>query len=276
MAEMSRDNARKIELQHGITLEECVNALLEFKNRGESVVVDLEGHKLYSCDVTLDNDYVEVFGKTKSEYDKALEEYDKNHIKQQEKNKAEAEAKIPEWIKKGEAFIYPERAEKWKKYVEIHAMDLHYGIDLDSTLEIMEKLERGASMEEVKEIFDRQNLAGHSREMVRSMMFHFAKKGPEFYESTAWRELSDEEKKAITDKKRENAELDELHRDQSTKIVSSERKKEEQEITDSSAEKEQLISEISEIEQKLADLRAKKAKLEESLNAKINELDENN
>lgn len=109
MAEMNRDNARKMEF-YGSTLEECVNALLKFQNRGESVVVDFNGHKLYSCDVTMDNAYMEVLGKTKAEHDKAMEEWRENYRKQEEKDKAEAEAKIPEWIKKGEEFIYPERA----------------------------------------------------------------------------------------------------------------------------------------------------------------------
>lgn len=119
--------------------------------------------------------------------------------------------KIPDWIKRGEGFIYPERAEEWKKIVESRAGNLYYGIDLDSALALMEKLESGATMEEVKEMFDEQGHSGTSAEMVRSVMFDFAKRGPEFYESTAWKELSDEDKKAIAYKKKENTVLDKLH-----------------------------------------------------------------
>lgn len=271
MAEMSRDNARKIEF-YGSTLEECVNALLKFQNRGESVVVDFNGHQLYSCDITMDSAYLEVCGKTKAEFDRAQEEWRKEYEERTAREEAEAKAKIPAWIKKGEAFIYPERMEKWAECVEARAGDLYHGMDLDSALELMEKLESGASMEEVKEIFDGQGHSGASAGMVRSMMFHFAKRGPEFYESTAWRELSDEDKKAIADKKKENAELDELHKDDSTKEVSAERRTEEQEITNSSAEKEQLTSEISDIEQQLAVLRAKEAELKKALGEKQSQL----
>ena len=42
---------------YGSTLEECVNALLKFQNRGESVVANFNGHQLYSCDVTMDSAY---------------------------------------------------------------------------------------------------------------------------------------------------------------------------------------------------------------------------
>lgn len=210
MAEMNRDNARKMEF-YGSTLEECVNALLKFQNRGESVVVDFNGHKLYSCDVTMDNAYMEVLGKTKAEHDKAMEEWRENYRKQEEKDKAEAEAKIPEWIKKGEEFIYPERAEEWKKCVEARASDLYHGMDLDAAIEIMEKLESGATLDEAKELLDSQDHSGASYGMVRNIIFSFSKQGPEFWEHTAYGEISPESKIAIADKKKENAELEALH-----------------------------------------------------------------
>lgn len=263
MAEMSRENARKIEF-YGSTLEECVNVLLEFQNREESVYVNFNGHQLYSCDVTMDSAYLEVLGQTKAEFDKDQEE----RYERTARKKAEAKAKIPVWIKKGEAFIYPERMEEWAECVEVRARDSYHGMYLDSALELMEKLESGASMEEVKEIFDGQEYSRAPAGIVRNMIFYFAKRGPEFYESTAWRELSDEDKKAIEDKKKENAELDKLHKDDFTKQVSAERRTEEQEITNLSAEKERLTSEISDIEQQLAALRVKEAELKKALSEK--------
>ena len=210
MAEMSRDNARKIEF-YGSTLEECVNALLKFQNRGESVVVDFNSHQLYSCDVTMDSAYLEVCGKTKAEFDKAQEEWRENYRKEQEEAKAKAEAKIPEWIKRGEGFIYPERAEEWKKCVEARASDLYHGMDLDAAIEIMEKLESGATLDEAKELLDSQDHSGASYGMVRNIIFSFAKQGPEFWEHTAYGEISPENKMVIADKKKENAELEALH-----------------------------------------------------------------
>ena len=261
-----------INYRYGNTIESAVKTLQEYKERGESVFIEFNGHKLYSCDVTMDSAYQEITGKTKAEFDKAQEEWRKEYEEREAREEAEAKAKIPAWIERGSAYIYPERAEEWKKCVEARAGDLYHGMDLDSALELMEKLESGASMEEVKEIFDEQGHSGASAGMVRSMLFHFAKRGPEFYESTAWGELSDEDKKAIADKKRENAELDELHRDDSTKEVSAERRTEEQEITDSSTEKEQLTAEISDIEQQLQALKVKEAELKKALGDKQSQL----
>lgn len=272
MVEMSKDNARKIEFW-GNTLEECVNELLKFKNRGESVFVDFNGHQLYSCDVTMDSAYLEVCGKTKAEFDKAQKKWVENYTREKEEAKAKAEAKIPEWIKKGEGFIYPERTEEWKECVESRASSLYYhGMDLDDAIEIMEKLESGATLDEAKELLDSQDHSNMSYGIVRSIIFLFAKQGPEFWEHTAYGEISQENRKAIADKKKENAELEELHKDDSTKEVSEERKTEEQGITNSFAEKEQLISEISDIEQQLAALRAKEAQLNKALGEKQSQL----
>lgn len=210
MAEMSKENARKIEF-YGSTLYECVNALLKFQSRGESVFVDFNGHQLYSCDVTMDSAYLEVCGQTKADFDRAQEEWRKNYRKEQEEAKAKAEAKIPDWIKRGEGFIYPERAEDWKKCVEARASDLYHGMDLDAAIEIMEKLESGATLDEAKELLDSQDHSGASYGMVRNIIFSFSKQGPEFWEHTAYGEISPENKMVIADKKKENAELEALH-----------------------------------------------------------------
>lgn len=271
MNEMTRENARKIDF-YGSTLEECVNSLLKFQQRGESVVVEFNGHKLYSADISMDGAYQEVLGMTKAEHEQKMEEWHKEYQEREAREKAEAKAKIPDWIEKGKAFIYPERIGKWINCVEARAGDLYHGMDLDSALALMEKLESGATMEEVKEMFDEQGHSGASAGMVRSILFHFAKRGPEFYESTAWGELSEEDKKLIEDKKRENAELDELHKTDSTKEVPAERRAEEKGIVDSSSEKAQLTSEIGDIEQQLEELRAKEAELKKALEEKQSKL----
>ena len=262
--------------KYGNTIEAVVKELEEYRARGESVVIDFNGHKLYSCNVTMDSAYTEITGQTKAEFDKAQEEgrkeYEERRAREKAEEKAEAQAKIPAWIEKGKAYIYPERMEEWKECVEARAGDLYHGIDIDSALALMEKLESGASMEEVKEMFEEQNHSGAGEGMVRRLMFHFAKRGPEFYESTAWRELSEEDKKVIEDKKRENAELEELHKTDSTKEVPAERRAEEKGIVESSSEKAQLTSEIGDIEQQLEELRAKEAELKKALEEKQSKL----
>ena len=266
-----KKRAYKIDF-YGTTLDECVNSLLKLQKRGESVFVEFNGHKLYSCDVTMDSAYMEVTGKTKAEFDKAREEWRQKYEEEQARKEEEAKAKIPSWIEKGEAYIYPERMEKWKECVEVRAGDLYHGMDLDATLAIMEKLENGATIEEAKELFESQGHSGSSAGIVRNMLFTFAKRGPEFYESTARRDLTDEEKKQIEDKKREKQELEEMHKTESTQEISPERKQKEQELTEAVAKKEKLTAEIDDIEQQLEALREKETELKKSLSEKQTEL----
>ncbi len=269
MREMSRDNAREIKLRGD--LDKCVNALLKFQKRRKSVVIDFNGHKLYSCDITMDGAYQEVLGQTKAEFDKEVEEGQKEDEERNAREEAKAQEQIPYWLEKGSDLIYPERAEEWKKCVEIRAKDLYHGKDLDDAIEIMEMLENG-SLDDAKEVLEGKGYSGSSSGMVRNIVLSFSKKGPEFYEHTAEGKISLDTRKIIDEKKNQNAELEELHKKDSTKKVSAERRIEEQGITKLSAEKEQITSEISDIEQQLAALRAKEAELKKTLGEEQSQL----
>lgn len=92
MAEMSRENAREIN-EYMYDIENAVKRLLEYKERGESVYVNFNGHKLYSCDVTIDSAYLEVVGMTKEQDDAIRREYDLA------KTPEEKEAIMEKWSK---------------------------------------------------------------------------------------------------------------------------------------------------------------------------------
>ena len=105
-------------------LERCVERLLQFKERGELVKYQFNGHWLYSDTITMDSAYLEITGKNKNDFDKAQEEWrEKLRIESELAEKA-ARENIPNWIEKGnKAFV----KEKWKelnKIVPIRAEDL--------------------------------------------------------------------------------------------------------------------------------------------------------
>lgn len=95
----------------------------------------------------------------------------------------EATAKIPEWKKRGEALIYPERKESWYKCVENRASDLYNGNDLVSALEVMEALEQGKTIEEATKIAENAGHSGSSWVMMMKIVTIFSKQGPAFYRS---------------------------------------------------------------------------------------------
>lgn len=64
---------KKINFQWGCGIEEAVKELLKYKENGELVCGDFNGHTLYSDTVTVDRAYIEILGTTKAEYKKAAQ-----------------------------------------------------------------------------------------------------------------------------------------------------------------------------------------------------------
>ncbi|WP_374723605.1 hypothetical protein [Calidifontibacillus erzurumensis] len=71
----------KIDFFLGITLEQAVNELLSYKEKGKLVCGEFNGVILYSDTVTMDSAYKQITGKTKSEFDKSLQELKENYEK---------------------------------------------------------------------------------------------------------------------------------------------------------------------------------------------------
>lgn len=114
---------------------------------------------------------------------------------------------ISNWIEKGQALTFPERYDEWEKYVVACASDLYLSKVLESALEIMTALENGDSIEEAKQMLDKQGHSGMSASIVRNILFTFSSKGPEFWEATAYGDISPENKQILEEKKQENAQL---------------------------------------------------------------------
>lgn len=198
---------REIKLSAGSNLESAVYTLLAAKARGESVYCEFNGHKLYSDTVSMDSAYMEVTGQTKADFDKAQEEWRQNYEREEKIAKQKAQDNIPNWIEKGQTLIFPERYAEWEKCVVARAGDLYHGLELDSALEIMQALENGATMEEASKMLDGQGHSGMSASLVRNIIFTFSSKGPEFWEATAYGEISPENKQILEAKKQENMQL---------------------------------------------------------------------
>lgn len=65
-------NYEQVKLLLGSTIEQAVNELLSYREKGKLVVVKFNGVALYSDTVTLDSAYREIIGKTKTEFDEYL------------------------------------------------------------------------------------------------------------------------------------------------------------------------------------------------------------
>ena len=206
MGEMTRENAAEIDEWMG-NLDTAIDRLMEYQRNGRSVYVNFNGHKLYSCDITVDGAYKEVIGMTKEESIKAREESRRAWELKRKEEKERAERKIPEWIKKGEKSIFEERFEDWKYYVETSARQgMYAGSDIEDTLEIMDMINSGASFEDIEKKLEEQGYSGNSYGIVTKNLLHFAKNGPDFYETVVLKGKPDPESKQVLDEIRKENE----------------------------------------------------------------------
>ena len=173
------------------------------KEKGNNIACKFNGHILYSEFDTPDTCFLKVTGMTVEERRIASEKWMKEFNERREKEYREAIASIPEWEKRGEALIYPQRKEEWRRCVEGRAKDLYHGKDLVNAMEVMEALEQGATVEEATKIAYDANHSGASWAMMMRIVTKFSKRGPEFFEANN-KDISPELQEYLNKTKEEN------------------------------------------------------------------------
>lgn len=101
----------------------------------------------------------------------------------------------------GKSLIYPQRQQAWDELVMKQVNSL---IILNIALQKMQALEAGKSFEEVDGM---HNIPGSVDSYVRQVIAFFSKQGPDYYEATAFQEISDEMKEYLMQKRKENAQF---------------------------------------------------------------------
>ena len=172
--------AEYLKMESWGNLQEIVNKLLYYKNKGILVYTDFNEKRLYSDTVTMDNAYLEVTGKTKAEFDKAQQEWHDNY----NKAKKEHENNIPQltekWKIRGREILTEDKWEYWDEIIPIRLNDLYEGMELGSCLDIVKILNNDKSLEEAKQEIEKQNHSGMSWGLVCLMVKEFCERGEEF------------------------------------------------------------------------------------------------
>ena len=189
-------------------LDGAVRVLKDAKNIGWNIYIDFNGHKLYSLLDDEDSCYHKVLGISKAESEERERKWHEEYEAREKKEKAEAEAKIPSWLERGEKIIYPQRKAEWKRCVEIRAGDLYHGYELENALQAMELLEAGGSFEEAKKIIDDAGHSGCSYGIAMSIILTFSKHGPKFFRFMEADYMSEDREKAVKKVEEQNAEYE--------------------------------------------------------------------
>lgn len=171
---------RKIEFSAGITIEQAVKELLEYKEKGELVCGEFNGTTLFSDTVTMDTAYLELTGKTKSEFDKEQQEWKEDYDKRKHEHKNQIPELVKHWMMKGREALTEDKWEYWDKIVPVRLNDLYRGMELGACLEIIEVLNRKGTLDEAKQKIEDQGHSGMSFSLVCAMVKEFSERGTEF------------------------------------------------------------------------------------------------
>lgn len=172
-------NYKKIEFGFG-DISSAVKELNQYKERGELVYGEFNGQKLYSDIDDEDTAYKKITGKTKAENDEAQKKWHEEYEEKERKHKEAIPELTKEWIEKGNTILDEKYRELWAKCVPIRLGDLYHGMELGNCLEIVEQLNKGKELKEVKPLIENQGHSGMSFGLVCSMVKSFCDRGTEF------------------------------------------------------------------------------------------------
>lgn len=173
-------NYKEIDFIYGNTIEDSVNELLNYKEKGILVYGTFNGHKLYSDTVTMDNAYKEITGSTKKEFDDYIKKQNEEYKKQKQNHIDSIPSKTKVWVERGREILTEDKWEYWERIVPIRLNDLYQGMELGQCLDIIKLLNNGGTFEKAKELIDSQGHSGMSFGLICSMLKEFCPAGEEF------------------------------------------------------------------------------------------------
>ena len=173
---------KKIEFLPGDSIDTAWKELLKASAEcGDTCFGEFNGREIRSTD-TLDEAYMKILGKTKSEHEKEMQDWRNEYERREKEHKDNIPNLIPIYREKARGVILEDQYEYWDKIVPIRLDDLYHGMELDATLDLC-KIMRDESMsydERLKKAYDTfmdQGHSGMSAGLVASMLRTFCPDG---------------------------------------------------------------------------------------------------
>lgn len=163
----------KMDLLPGTSIEEAVEKLLKYKDKGILRSCEFNGVTLYSDTVTLNDAYLKITGETKEERDRSILKF------KDVRDKSVNYELIDSYIKMAKGLVDEDKMEEWERIVPIRVSDIYGGMELRAALEIMKHLKEDNFDLAAKALKD-QNHSGISYNLTLQIVNHFSIKGPDF------------------------------------------------------------------------------------------------
>lgn len=150
------------------------------KYSADEVFCVFNTHRIDS-NMTVDEAYIKVLGKTKKEFDddrlRSQEEW--------ERREKEYEESIPsltkQYIQRAIGIIPADKLNYWNEIVPIRLKDLYHGMELNCALKLVKMLDvDDCTFQEAKEEIENQGHSGMSYGLQCAMLREFSKRGNDF------------------------------------------------------------------------------------------------
>ena len=173
---------KELTMEAGSRLFEAYDILQYYKSRGVDACTNFNGYLLTS-DMSLDDIYKLMTGKTYEEYKAFQKAEHERHQREEEAFKL----KLPElekyWIEEGKKFITQEY-DHYVTCVPSRLRDIYQGWELDCLKELADPI-NNKEYETAKEILNKQNHSGMSYSLIKDMIITFLQNGDAFFKSEA-------------------------------------------------------------------------------------------
>lgn len=167
-----------IDLPWTCNLEESIKILHTYETPAKA---EFNNHMLYS-DMSVDEAYILVIGKTKAEFDKKRQDYLDKLKREEEEYRAQIPTLEEEWRAKGRIFLKEKYWELWDECVPVRLSDLYRGMELGCLHDLLVEYDKNQDLDKVKEIFENQGHSGMSAGLMFSMLVAFHDDGEKIAE----------------------------------------------------------------------------------------------
>ena len=173
-----------IEIQFfiGDTLDSAYERLVKTaEEKKEDCYGKFNDNLIYSTD-TLDEVYQKVTGKTKAEYDEAVEAWRDNYRKGEEEFKKKIPELTEKYCKEARGLILEEKYDEWDTIVPVRLADLYHGMEVAQTLDICrimrdEKLSYDERLKKAYDLFMESGHSGMSATLTAEMLRRYCPDG---------------------------------------------------------------------------------------------------
>ena len=121
-------------------------------------------------------------------------------------------------IERGMKLIPNAKRNEWEECIDLCAQGAFGGLDIDSALDIMEALDNGVSIDEIKQMLENLGLSGYADSIIRSIVLRFSNEGPKFWRETAVFEITPEQEKILIEIENKNKIIAETEQENELKL----------------------------------------------------------